>query len=251
MRLLVSVRSAEEAREALEGGADIIDAKEPSRGAMGSVAHTVLREIRDVVDRERPMSAALGDAVDDRAVADAARRSAALGMAYVKIGFLGIRDPMRVGELLRSAMHGAHAADAGAQVIAVAYADAECAKSLSPETMIDTASRAGAHGVLLDTACKAGGGLLELMSASAIGRWVESAHDAALTVALAGKLQRDDLPTVATLGADIVGVRGAACDGGREGRVTLDRVRALADIIHRKNRVVPPPQSALSLQRSV
>ena len=35
MRLLVSVRSAEEVSAALAGGADIIDAKEPERGSLG------------------------------------------------------------------------------------------------------------------------------------------------------------------------------------------------------------------------
>ena len=45
MRLLVSVRSEEEARAALAGGAEIIDAKEPSRGALGAVEIGVLREI--------------------------------------------------------------------------------------------------------------------------------------------------------------------------------------------------------------
>ena len=36
MHLLVSVRSAEEAAAALEGGADVIDAKDPDNGALGS-----------------------------------------------------------------------------------------------------------------------------------------------------------------------------------------------------------------------
>ena len=43
MRLLVSVRSAAEARAALSGGADIIDAKEPSLGSLGAVGPLALR----------------------------------------------------------------------------------------------------------------------------------------------------------------------------------------------------------------
>ncbi|MBK5187486.1 MAG: hypothetical protein JJD97_04525, partial [Gemmatimonadaceae bacterium] len=62
MRLLVSVRNAEEARTALAGGAEIIDAKEPSLGALGAVELGVLREIVQAVGRMRPVSAALGDA---------------------------------------------------------------------------------------------------------------------------------------------------------------------------------------------
>ena len=39
-------------------------------------------------------------------------------------------------------------------------------------------------------------------------------------MALAGKLMTDDLAFVRDAGADIAGVRGAACEGGRIGRVS-------------------------------
>ena len=61
----------------------------------------------------------------------------------------------------------------------------------------------------------------------ALAAWVADAHDAGLLVALAGKLTADDLTFVRDAGADIAGVRGAACDGGRTGRVTADKVRLL------------------------
>jgi uncharacterized protein (UPF0264 family) len=37
----------------------------------------------------------------------------------------------------------------------------------------------------------------------------------------------DDFAFVRDAGADIVGVRGAACEGGRSGRVTAERVHLL------------------------
>jgi uncharacterized protein (UPF0264 family) len=54
---------------------------------------------------------------------------------------------------------------------------------------------------------------------------VDRARQAGLFVALAGKLDAADLPAMAALGADLAGVRGAACAGGRTGRVTAERVR--------------------------
>src|SRR5216110_1714211 len=82
MRLLVSVADAAEARAALGGGADIIDAKEPRHGALGAVAPEVLRTIRDAVGSRRPVSVALGDCGSARAVETAARRAAGLGMSF-------------------------------------------------------------------------------------------------------------------------------------------------------------------------
>ncbi|MBM3821162.1 MAG: hypothetical protein FJW14_19395, partial [Acidimicrobiia bacterium] len=61
MRLLVSVADAIDAAAALDGGADIIDAKDPRAGALGAVPLTVFREIHARVGGMRPVSAALGD----------------------------------------------------------------------------------------------------------------------------------------------------------------------------------------------
>jgi uncharacterized protein (UPF0264 family) len=51
-----------------------------------------------------------------------------------------------------------------------------------------------------------------------------------LQVAIAGKLGLDDVPLVANAGADIMGVRGAVCEGGRTGRVNVEKVRRLAGL---------------------
>jgi uncharacterized protein (UPF0264 family) len=112
-------------------------------------------------------------------------------------------------------------------VVAVAYADFARVESAAPERVIEAAERARAVGVLLDTARKDGGALFGLMDQVRVGRWVGLAHEAALTVALAGSLNAADLASVRALGADIAGVRGAACDGGRTGRISRERVAAL------------------------
>ena len=60
-KLLVSVRSANEAEAALDGGADLIDVKEPHHGALGRTSVKVLREIAVAVAGRTPLSAALGE----------------------------------------------------------------------------------------------------------------------------------------------------------------------------------------------
>ena len=56
---------------------------------------------------------------------------------------------------------------------------------------------------------------------------VTSARLVFVFIAMAGRLVADDLSFVLESGADIAGVRGAACDEGRTGRVAADRVRLL------------------------
>jgi (5-formylfuran-3-yl)methyl phosphate synthase len=236
MRLLVSVANAAEASTALLGGADIIDAKDPLSGSLGPVAIDVLREIRVTCAGARPVTAALGDATDEAEIERSARAFSTAGATLVKIGFGGIVSAERVESLIAAAVRGGSAAatvrlkpdttyEGG--VVAVAYADAERVGSVSLFDLLEAAARGGAQGVLIDTADKRGPGLRRLVAPDVLGAWIATAHEYGLLVAVAGKLTADDLPIVRDLGANIAGVRGAACDEGRTGRVVADKVRVL------------------------
>lgn len=225
MRLLVSVRSAVEAAAALAGGADVIDAKEPAAGALGAVAPHDLAAIRAVVGHARPVTAALGDATDEPSVEALAHAFTAAGAAMVKLGLAGAADLGRATAMLRAAVRGARRA--GGAVVAVAYADAARVGAPDPHAVLACAVDAGARGVLLDTADKRGPALPGLVAPDALAEWVRRAREASLLTALAGRVAADDLTSLRAIGPDVVGVRGAACDGGREGRVSAERVRAL------------------------
>lgn len=243
MQLLVSVRNAAEAAAACAGGADIVDAKEPAAGALGAVDITTFHDILATVSNSRPVTAALGDAQDERDVERTAAAYARAGAWLVKIGFAGTTSQARVISLLAAARDGS-AGQAG--LVATAYADANRVRSLDPFAMIDAAAAAGATGILLDTADKDGPGLCRLMSQTALAVWVAAARDARLLVAIAGKLTMDDFDHVSETGAEIVGVRGAACDGGRTGQIIATQVRALRSALARRSALalVPDPLSA-------
>jgi uncharacterized protein (UPF0264 family) len=251
MRLLVSVASAWEAREALAGGAEIIDAKDPLAGALGPVAVGVLRDIHAAIAGRRTLSAALGDATSEAGVERDTHAFFTAGASFVKIGFLGIDSASRLAALAAAAIRGAAAVRAAAPtgcnqgpapaplqrrngsgapangVILVAYADLTPITTPGPAALVDLAERSGAAGVLLDTARKTGPGLRALAPVAALTAWVARAHEAGLLVALAGKLAAGDLSFVRDTGADIVGVRGAACEGGRTGRIAAPKIRGL------------------------
>ena len=216
-----------EAQAALLGGADLIDAKDPAAGPLGAVSTDVLRAIRWTVGAWKSVSAALGDASVESEIEELAFEAARCAPAYVKLGFAGVSDAARVRALIDAAMRGAHAGNARTEVIAVGYADADRVGSIAPLALVPIARDAGAAGVLVDTARKEGGALLSRMTTDALQAWIETAHEAGLVAAVAGKLACADLPVVRELGADIAGVRGAACEGGRAGRVSTSLVRQL------------------------
>ena len=225
MRLLVSVRSAEEAKAALAGGAEIIDAKDPLQGALGAVEIGVLREIVRAVNGVRPVSAAMGDAGDVELLSARARAAAEAGAAFVKVGFADVRDLDPVRARLRGVMDGVLLSPCA--VVAVAYADWHDVGAAAPSTVVTAAAAEGAMGVLVDTVRKDGAGLFRCLGHAALESLVHEARARSLLVALAGRITCEDLAFAYEAGAEVVGVRGAACDGGRDGRVRESRVRDL------------------------
>ena len=227
MRLLVSVVDAGEAREAAEAGADIVDVKNPAEGSLGAPSPAVIAAVRAAVPVELPVSAAIGDMPNlPGTAALAALGAARSGATFVKVGLWGVSTEADAVELLRAVVDGVP----GAVVVAAAYADARRVPHapLSPELLPRVALAAGAGVCMLDTAVKDGRGLLEWLLPGALTSFAAEAHTAGLQVALAGALRREDLHVVRDAGADIAGVRSAAChDGRRSGRLDAERVRAL------------------------
>jgi uncharacterized protein (UPF0264 family) len=234
MQLLVSVAGPGEARAAVAGGADVIDAKDPRRGALGRVSPAQLAAIQEAVGSVRLTSAALGDARSAEAIARRAEVGARLGLAFVKVGFAGVSRDARARALAGAACRGLGGRATG--LVLVAYADWRGVDGLAPSRIVSVAARAGAVGVLLDTATKQRP-LFAVASPDAVARWVAAAHEAGLFAALAGSLSGPDFAIARALGADVVGVRGAACSGGRTGRVSRTRVAALRALVRVASRI--------------
>ncbi len=230
MKLLVSVADAGEARVAAAAGAEIVDVKNPAEGSLGAPSPAVIAAVRAAVPAELPVSAAIGDMPNlPGTAALAALGAARSGATFVKVGLWGVSTEDDAVDLLR-AVHDGVANVPGAVVVAAAYGDARrvAHAPLPPELLPRVARAAGVGACLLDTAVKDGRGLLEWLSPDALAALVADAHAAGLQVALAGALRAEDLPVVRDAGADIAGVRSAACrDGRRSGRLDAARVRAL------------------------
>jgi len=146
---------------------------------------------------------------------------------FAKFGFGGISQPRRAAQLLDAAVRASYRWLRSPAVVAVAYADWERARSLEPSRLVQLASAAGARGVLLDTAFKDQGSLFQLWSEERIAELVFSVREARLLTALAGGLGLEEVERARAMRLDVAGVRGAACEGGRNGTISLKRVTAL------------------------
>lgn len=232
-KLLVSVRNAAEAEAALAGGADIIDVKEPRRGALGPADPEVWHKIRNLIGRRAVVSAALGELLHD-SVMELARHTA--GLRFAKIGLAGCQNDrgwMNRWTAVTRALPPRVAA------VPVAYADWISACSPSPSAAILFAARLPARLLLVDTHDKAAGNLLAAMSCEALLDMIAFARQLRVRLALAGSLDAASIRALLPHAPEYVGVRGAACRGGRDGTIEIARVKTLAQLVHGRRQMVP------------
>lgn len=220
-RLLASVRTPDEAERAIAGGADIIDLKEPSQGALGRLPDETIAAIRQAVAGRRPTSATIGDRpLAPAPVLAAVRAMAATGVDIVKLGMFAGDAEATLAAL------GAAARD-GIRLVAVLFADR------APDlALVARCAEVGFYGVMLDTADKSGGPLPRHLSEATLAQFIAAARRNRLLAGLAGSLSARDVPLLLPLRPDYLGFRSALTAGGRDApldREAVARLRALLD----------------------
>jgi (5-formylfuran-3-yl)methyl phosphate synthase len=233
-RLLVSVRSASEALAALAGGADVIDVKDPDRGPLGAPDAATIAAVVSAVDGRAPVTAAVGELVDMvDVIAAKSRVPIPDGVSLLKIGLSNCRDladwQSRWREAVAALSFGTGPQTAG--VVAVAYADWRDAKSPDPDDVLALAVDACCPVLLVDTWNKSGGTLLDHWPAEDLHKFVRRVQAAGLAAVLAGSLSGTSFAAAARLIPDFVAVRTAACELGRRGTVSGQRVALLRSIV--------------------
>lgn len=226
IRLLASVRDCGEALAAASGGADFIDLKEPSDGALGGLPPARIREIVAALRNAHPalpLSATIGDYPADAADEIDARVDAvgACGVDYVKVGVAG-GDTRAQRALL------ARLADSPWAVVPVFIAD----HGLDP-ALVEAACRLPFPALMADTEDKRAGSLFDCVSEAALAAFVERVRGAGKLVGLSGALREHHLPRLALLAPDFAGFRGALCDGARTGVLDPDALRSVRRALHR------------------
>jgi uncharacterized protein (UPF0264 family) len=230
-RLLVSVRSAAEAASALAGGADLIDVKEPAHGPLGRADDGQIAAVLEQVAGRRPVSAALGELIDDLPV------PACRGLAFVKWGLAGWPRVQDWRQALAARMA---ESPNGPRVVVVAYADWQKAGAPPVEEIVQFTARQGGT-LLLDTHDKGRSlTLFDWLAADDLIGLCAVCRAAGVCVAVAGSLGPGQIAAALAARPDWIAVRGAACVGGRGGAVEAGRVRALAELI------ATPPAAGLA-----
>ncbi len=231
--MLASINSLDEALQIQHLGIDIIDLKQPAKGALGALP---LPEIQTIVDTLRPtntLSATIGDLpMEPDRVQHAVLSMAASGVDYIKIGFFSAGDTLATLNRLKSDIE-----QNNLRLIAVLFADQQPDFSLIPRL-----AETGFSGVMLDTADKQNGSLLDVMPLKRIEQFVQHAKQYQLLTGLAGSLRQTHIHQLLPFQADYLGFRGALCHSHlRTQALDLSRVQHIQHYFNAEKNVLTEP----------
>ncbi len=222
-RMLASVVNAAEADVVLRLGADVIDLKDPGRGALGAMPLETARDAIRSVAKRRETSATLGDPpYHEEALLSRARMLAALGAGYLKLAVDGptlesLRDALKL-----SAREIA--------LVGILFADEEPDFACLPAL-----AALGFKGAMLDTRDKTRGRLLAHLDVARLEDFCSQCRELGLASGLAGSLEAPDVPRLLLVRPDVLGFRGALCRAhDREGAIDPQAVALIRDLIPRE-----------------
>ncbi|NPT34031.1 (5-formylfuran-3-yl)methyl phosphate synthase [Paraburkholderia xenovorans] len=222
--LLASVRSDEEAFDAAQAGAELIDLKEPNAGALGGLS---IGDITQIARRLRahypvkPISATIGDVPAD-ALDEITTRVIEVsdaGIDYVKVGVTPGPAARRCLEQL---------ANLPAAVVPVLLCDGGMDGEL-----VAYAATLGFVGVMFDTAGKDGSTLFDHVNSDTLAHWLRITRERGAMSGIAGSLGWAQFEQIRALAPDVAGFRTALCVDGRRSRLDPQRVAQWAAALHR------------------
>ena len=223
MKILVSVRSVDEALLVAQGGVDFIDLKEPGAGALGGLPIDTILAIVGALRQHAPglpISATIGDVPtsDLPRIMACVDEVGACGVDYVKVGIDRAPQSVAVLNVL---------ATCGWPVVPVFIADQGF------EWMhVEHACALGFPGVMADTADKLAGSLFDAVALPELQRFVDTVRASGAMVGLAGALRILHEPQLRALAPDFAGFRTAVCVGDRSSAIDPQRLLELTRLLH-------------------
>ena len=224
MILMVSVQDLYEAKQALKGGADIVDVKNLQEALVGSAHPNVVKQIRDEVPSAHHASVTLGVVPDQiGTVSMAVYAAGCLDATSVKVGFMVSDYNLALETLIASkeALQGTNT-----KLIGSLFADNLLYKGgIDPDLMVRLAKDSDCDGFLIDTLVKDGRNLFDFIPEARLKEIVLEGKELGMSTALSGHLKMSDIDELSRVNPDIVGVRGAVCQkGDRDSRVHWESV---------------------------
>jgi uncharacterized protein (UPF0264 family) len=232
--MLASVTSIEEASLVMNEGVDIIDLKNPYKGALGALETNTVAEIVASVDGVIPTSATVGDIEpNDSSLYDSIINMANTGVDFVKVGLFDNHATRQFIQVVNNA------AKQNIKLIVVLFAE-----NISSLNSLDELMESDIKGVMLDTKNKSDKNLCSLLNLQVLDEFVRMAKAHGLLTGLAGSIRLEDIEDLLDIKPDYLGFRGALCS-------EHDRVKSIDSTQINKIRNAIPQQKIIDYDNRV
>lgn len=232
LKLLISIKSAEEASIVKDSKFDILDIKNPAEGSLGANFPGVIKEIKEK-SPNRVISAAGGDLPGLPGLSSQITFGLAnLKPDYIKLGFYNFNQLNTAIKIVNEAKKAIKLSAAPVKLIATAYGDYKKTGSFNPFLLNELAFKTDLDGIMIDTINKNGKNLFDFLSPAELKSFCEQAEKAEVFSALAGSLRFKHLDLLKEINSDIIGFRGAVCkNNDRSSKINSDLINKLYDKI--------------------
>ena len=235
--LLASVKEISEVKKILDTNFDIIDFKNPSDGILGAWNLEAIHRAIKLISGKKITSATVGNVpMEAHKIYKTLETFSATGVDYIKIGFMPSVNLENILKALPDLKR------LNAKVIAVFFADYGLNISLINDLLCSQFS-----GIMLDTAKKDSGSLIDFLDIKTLKNFVRIAEKRGVLSGLAGSLKIENISTLLDLYPDVMGFRGVLCGNeGREGDICAESLSGFHKIFCDLNKSKPKSTTAIA-----
>lgn len=233
-KLLISVKSVQEAELALAGEADLLDLKDPAVGALGALNLGLTREILARVDRRVTTSATVGEQhTSVEALLCSIQQRADAGVDIIKLAAAEwLENPVFVAQIASMTPH--------MKLVAVFFAD-EAFNLACLGQLADLSF----YGAMLDTRKKLRS-LIASQPTENLGDFVAECERLNLVSGLAGSLGLKEIPAIVEYFPHFIGMRGGLCLGhNRTGNLSPEVIRQAKNMLSKHNTLCEIPRKSM------
>ena len=218
-KILASIKDLSEAKILIDTDIDIIDLKDPSKGALGRLEKNDIEIIVNFINKKKLTSSTVGDLPNDiELISENVDEVSSTNVDFIKIG---VYDNSYIKTLcnIKSCK----------KLIAVFFAD----KFLPTKNEIIELKESGFSGIMIDTSNKKSGNLFKHVTHSQINNFITRAQSMSLLTGIAGSINKTHIDDIIKLNPNYMGFRGALCENNasRSSNITAENVNDIVKLV--------------------
>ena len=211
-KILASIQNMSEAKIIINSEIDIIDLKDPEKGALGKLKTNDIKNIINFINKKKLTSSTIGDLPNNKIlIKKIVDELSKTNIDFIKIGVYENNYIDTLSEIKSIK-----------KLIAVFFADL----FLPSTNDLLVLKKSGFSGVMLDTSNKKSGNLFNHLDYSDLSNFILNSKKLNLLTGVAGSINKSHIDQILKLSPNYMGFRGALCENklSRSSKISANNV---------------------------